>query len=105
MDSEFVVRQLNGDYGIKSENMKPLFHQVKTLEQRFNGGIKYYHHPRSSPEIVRMITGKAFEVSPPQPTAEEKRMAHEIVEHLIALHYKTFREACIEVLGEDPETD
>lgn len=63
----------------------------------------FYHHPRSSPEIVRMITGKTFEVPPPQPTAEEKRMAHEIVEHLVALHYSTFREACIKVLGEDPE--
>ena len=49
MDSEFVVRQLNGDYGIKSENMKPLYHEVKKLEQRFLGGIKYFHHPRTTP--------------------------------------------------------
>ncbi len=48
MDSEFVVRQLNGDYGIKSENMKPLYHQVKTLEQRFLKGVKYFHHPRTA---------------------------------------------------------
>jgi ribonuclease HI len=48
MDSEFVVRQLNGDYGIKSENMKPLYHEVKTLEQRFLKGVKYFHHPRTS---------------------------------------------------------
>ena len=48
LDSEFVVRQLNGDYGIKSQNMKPLYDQVKTLERRFLQGVKYYHHPRTT---------------------------------------------------------
>ena len=46
LDSEFVVKQLNGDYGIKSENMKPLYDEVKTLERRFLSGVVYYHHPR-----------------------------------------------------------
>jgi len=46
-DSELVVRQLNGDYGIKSENMKPLYHEVKNLEQRFLRGVRYFHHPRT----------------------------------------------------------
>ena len=64
-----------------------------------------YHHPRSSPIIVEMLTGEVFEAPPPQPTDEQKQMACETVEELIALHYKSFREACIEVLGEDPETD
>jgi len=48
LDSEFVVRQLNGDYGIKSENMKPLYDQVKILEKRFLGGVFYFHHPRTA---------------------------------------------------------
>ncbi len=46
LDSEFVVKQLSGDYGIKSGNMKPLYDQVKTLERRFIKGVNYYHHPR-----------------------------------------------------------
>ena len=45
IDSEFIVKQLSGDYGIKSENMKPLFDEVKKLERRFNN-IKYFHHSR-----------------------------------------------------------
>lgn len=48
MDSEFVVRQMNGDYGIKSDNMKPLYHEVKKMEQRFLKGVKYFHHPREA---------------------------------------------------------
>ncbi len=37
LDSEFVVRQMNGDYGIKSDNIKPLYDQVRALEGRFSG--------------------------------------------------------------------
>lgn len=47
LDSEFVVKQMNGDYGIKSDNMKPLFHDVKKLEDRFSS-VKYFHHSRNS---------------------------------------------------------
>ena len=48
MDSEFIIRQMNGDYRIKSENMKPLFDQVKSLERRFLGKVSYFHHPRTT---------------------------------------------------------
>lgn len=64
-----------------------------------------YHHPRSTPVIVSMITGLRFETPPPLPTESEKQMAHETVERLIALYYEIFREACIEVTGEDPAID
>lgn len=47
LDSEFVVKQLNGDYGIKSENMKPLYDEVKKLEGRFRL-VSYYHHGRNT---------------------------------------------------------
>ncbi len=53
MDSEFVIRQLNGDYGIKSENMKPLYDKVKSLEKRFLGVVHYYHHPRTAPLAIK----------------------------------------------------
>ena len=46
MDSEIVIKHLNGVYALKSENIKPLFDQVKALEKRFVGNIQYFHHPR-----------------------------------------------------------
>lgn len=64
-----------------------------------------YHHPRSSPIIVRMLTGRTFDTPPPQPTEEEKQAASETVEELLATYYSAYRAACIEVTGEDPETD
>jgi ribonuclease HI len=47
MDSEFVIRQMNGDYGIRSANMKPLYDHVKQLEGRFTS-VKYFHHSRTT---------------------------------------------------------
>lgn len=47
-DSELVVRQMNGDYAIKSENIKPLFDEVKKLELRFLGTVKYFFHRRDT---------------------------------------------------------
>ena len=64
-----------------------------------------YHHPRSSPIIVQLLIGKTFNTPPSVPSEEEKAMAHEVVEELIALHYRSLRLAFIEVLGEDLETD
>lgn len=64
-----------------------------------------YHHKRSSPAIVRMLTGRVFKEPPPGPTEEAEKMAHEIVERLIATHYDVFRQAVIDVTGEDPAID
>jgi ribonuclease HI len=48
MDSELVVKQMNGDYCIRSENVKLLFDEVKKLESRFLMPVKYFHHERGS---------------------------------------------------------
>ena len=47
MDSELAVRQLNGDYAVRSENMKPLYLEVKSLEALF-ARVRYFHHRRSA---------------------------------------------------------
>ena len=41
MDSQLVVRQLNGEYKVKDENLKKLYLQVKGLEKRFDEPIDY----------------------------------------------------------------
>ena len=52
-DSEFVVRQLNGVYAIRSEKMKGLYDEVRRLERRFLKDVHYFHHPRTSPLAQR----------------------------------------------------
>lgn len=59
-----------------------------------------YHHRRSTPAIVEMLTGKVFETPPPVPTDEQRLMAHDTVEELITVHYRCLNDAMIEVTGE-----
>ncbi len=55
-DSEFVIRQMNGEYAIRSEKMKRLYDEVRRLERRFLKTVKYFHHPRNSPLAQRADT-------------------------------------------------
>jgi ribonuclease HI len=45
MDSELLVKQLLGEYSIKSSHLMPLFLKVQRLQENFNK-IKYVHVPR-----------------------------------------------------------
>lgn len=48
MDSELVIRQMNGDYCIRSPQIKIWFDEVKRMERRFLGAIHYFHHDRGT---------------------------------------------------------
>lgn len=45
MDSELIVKQLLGEYAVKSPNLKPLFLKVQELQENFKKVI-YKHVPR-----------------------------------------------------------
>ncbi len=45
LDSELVVRQVNGRYRVKAQALKPLHHRVRRLLGRF-GGFTITHIPR-----------------------------------------------------------
>jgi ribonuclease HI len=46
LDSELVVRQLNGQYKVKDKALASLFSAVKNLESKFSS-VSYSHVPRS----------------------------------------------------------
>lgn len=48
MDSELVVRQMLGDYCIRSDAVKLLYDEVRKRELRFLGKVSYFHHSRGS---------------------------------------------------------
>lgn len=62
-----------------------------------------YHSHDVTPIMVTMILGKEFVEAPPLPTEEEKKQATEIVEQLLSCHKTAWREAVLEVTGEDIE--
>ena len=47
LDSELVVRHLNGTYRLKAKNLRPLFDKVKSLESRYKL-VTYFHHSRDN---------------------------------------------------------
>ncbi len=52
-DSELVVKQLNGEYRVKAENLKPLIEEVFTKRQYFKS-VSHKHLPRSHERIERI---------------------------------------------------
>ena|SRR5271157_605862 len=48
MDSELVVRQIDGRYSVKSERLRPLYEEARLLLARFNSA-KVVFRPRENP--------------------------------------------------------
>lgn len=51
-DSELLVRQLNGRYRVKDEDLLPLFRQVKRLCRSFRA-VRFVHRPRRTGLLAR----------------------------------------------------
>ncbi len=48
MDAEFVIRHMNGTYGLKSDVVKPIFDKIKSIETARFKKVDYYHHSRDT---------------------------------------------------------
>ena len=57
MDSELVVRWMNGDYRMHKVHIKPLFDEAKKLEGRYDK-VTYFHHPNTTP-LAKQADGLA----------------------------------------------
>jgi ribonuclease HI len=51
MDSELVIKWMNGEYRMKKEHIRPLFDEAKKYAQRFKN-VEYFHHSRET-ELAR----------------------------------------------------
>ncbi len=63
MDSELIVKQLNGLYKIKNKDLQPLYQQIKKIEEGFEE-ISFTHVPRAlnkeaDMEVNRILDKKA----------------------------------------------
>ncbi len=79
--------------------------EVKHLTPEMEEAIisTIYHHPMGGRTILELLAGRAFKTPPPVPTDEQRQMAHDIVEELLRLHYRSLNEAMKEVIGEELE--
>jgi ribonuclease HI len=46
LDSELAVKQLSGEYKVKSDNLKNIFEKIKIIEEKIGKDILYIHIPR-----------------------------------------------------------
>ena len=61
LDSELVVKQINGAYRVKNAALKPLHSKVISLTTLFNG-IRFGHVPRRRNAEADGLANRAFEV-------------------------------------------
>jgi ribonuclease HI len=59
-DSQLVVKQLSGEYKIKSQRIIPLYRQVLLLQSRFPDGIEIRWVPREENKEADSLTNRAY---------------------------------------------
>jgi len=60
LDSELIVKQLNGQYKVKEEKMKRLFDEAKVLSMGFEN-IKYTHIKRELNKMADRLVNEAID--------------------------------------------
>lgn len=63
MDSELVVKQLNGEYKIEHEDLQPLFLKIWNLKFDF-GTITFQHVPREKNKEADRLVNEALDRKP-----------------------------------------
>jgi ribonuclease HI len=59
-DSQLVVKQLRGEYKIKSQRIIPLYRQVLLLKSRFPDGVEIRWLPREENKEADSLTKRAY---------------------------------------------
>jgi len=73
MDSELVVKQINGEYRVKKATLKPLYQQVKQLLSSLEG-FTITHIPRRQNIEADKLANKALDLIAHLPPAESYRL-------------------------------
>lgn len=61
LDSELVVRQLNGEYKMKNVALKPWFERVREVEGALGAPVRYTHVPRAENKLADQLVNEALD--------------------------------------------
>lgn len=61
LDSQLAVKQLNGEYKVKSKNLKPLITKIKLLEDHVDTKINFYFLPRAKNKLADFLVNKTLD--------------------------------------------
>ena len=60
-DSELMVRQMNGEYRVKNEELRPLYEEARELARRFRGGVSLVHVRRAENSRADALCNEALD--------------------------------------------
>lgn len=60
MDSELIVKQMQGEYRVKNSDLKPLFAQALALTNKFSS-ISFHHIPREKNKAADKLVNEAID--------------------------------------------
>ena len=61
LDSQLVVEQLNGNYKLKNEGLKPLFWEIRELIMKLGGKVTFKYIPREQNKEADKLVNKALD--------------------------------------------
>lgn len=61
LDSQLIVEQMNGNYKIKNEGLKPLFWRIKELIMELGGNVSFKHIPREENKEADKLVNEAID--------------------------------------------
>lgn len=61
LDSQLAVKQLNGEYKVKSKNLKPLITKIKLLENNIDTKINFNFLPRAKNKLADLLVNKTLD--------------------------------------------
>lgn len=61
LDSELITKQLNGEYKVKNEKLRDLYHSVKELEKNISLEISYTHVVRSKNKLADFLVNRELD--------------------------------------------
>jgi len=60
-DSELLVKQMNGEYRVKNDDLRDLFDQAQELRRRFKGGVTIRHVRRAANSRADALCNEALD--------------------------------------------
>ena len=60
-DSEFLIKQLNGEYKIKEKTLVPFFIEIWNLKQDYKE-VKFIHAPREENKEADILVNKELDI-------------------------------------------
>lgn len=61
MDSELIVKQMNGEYKIKNEGLKPLYWKIRESILALGGNVTFTHIPRRENKEADALSNVAMD--------------------------------------------